>query len=102
MNGMKERYQKEVSPALMKALGIENVMQVPRIQKVVINIGLGEAMDNPKALDAAVIDLTLSQVKNRSLPKPERALRTSNFVKVVLLELLSHCAVKKCGHFWID
>jgi large subunit ribosomal protein L5 len=58
MNIMKERYQKEISPALMKSLGLTNVMQIPRITKVVVNIGLGEAMDNPKALDAAVIDLT--------------------------------------------
>ncbi len=42
----------------MKALGMTNVMEIPRIKKVVVNIGLGEAMDNPKALDAAVIDLT--------------------------------------------
>ncbi len=57
MNVLKERYTKEVSPALMKSLGLTNVMQVPRIKKVVLNIGLGEAMDNPKALDAAVQDL---------------------------------------------
>jgi large subunit ribosomal protein L5 len=58
MNKFKEHYQKEISPALMKSLGLKNVMQVPRIKKVVVNIGLGEALDNPKALDAAVIDLT--------------------------------------------
>ena len=58
MNILKERYQKEISPALLKSLGLKNVMQIPRITKVVVNIGLGEAMDNPKALDAAVIDLT--------------------------------------------
>jgi large subunit ribosomal protein L5 len=58
MNILKERYQKEISPALMKALGLTNVMEIPRIKKVVVNIGLGEALDNPKALDAAVIDLT--------------------------------------------
>lgn len=58
MNIMKERYQKEISPALMESLGLKNIMQIPRITKVVVNIGLGEAMDNPKALDAAVIDLT--------------------------------------------
>ena len=57
MNVMKEKYRNEVSPALMKSLGLTNVMQVPRITKVVINIGMGEAMDNPKALDAAVQDL---------------------------------------------
>jgi large subunit ribosomal protein L5 len=58
MNVMKERYVNEVSPALMKSLNLTNVMQVPRIKKVVVNIGLGEAMDNPKALDAAVQDLS--------------------------------------------
>ncbi len=59
MNRMKEQYQKEVAPALMKALNLDNVMQVPRIQKVVVNIGMGEALDNPKALDAAVNDVVL-------------------------------------------
>jgi large subunit ribosomal protein L5 len=54
---MKERYQKEIVPALIRDLNLGNIMQVPRIQKVVINIGLGEAMDNPKALDAAVADI---------------------------------------------
>lgn len=58
MNIMRERFQKEVTPALMKALNITNVMQIPQIKKVVINIGLGEALDNLKALDAAVVDLT--------------------------------------------
>ncbi len=58
MNRMLERYQKEVAPALLKAFEFKNVMQIPRIEKVVVNIGLGEAMDNPKALEAAVGDLT--------------------------------------------
>ncbi len=58
MNYLKEKYQNEVVPVLQKELGIENMLAVPRISKVAINIGLGEAMDNPKALDAAVGDLT--------------------------------------------
>jgi large subunit ribosomal protein L5 len=58
MNRLKERYQKEVVPALMKQLDIKNVMQVPRLQKVVVNVGMGEALDNPKAIDAAVADIT--------------------------------------------
>jgi large subunit ribosomal protein L5 len=57
MNSMKERYQTEVVPALVKNLNLDNIMQVPKVQKIVINIGLGEAMDNPKALDAATADL---------------------------------------------
>jgi large subunit ribosomal protein L5 len=56
---MQERYTKEVAPAMFKSFGFKNVMQIPRIEKVVLNIGLGEAMDNPKALEAATSDLTL-------------------------------------------
>lgn len=59
MNRMQELYNKEIAPALLKSFGFKNVMQVPRLEKIVINIGLGEAMDNPKALEAAVADLTL-------------------------------------------
>jgi large subunit ribosomal protein L5 len=55
---MQEKYNAEVVPALRKAFDLKNIMQVPRIQKVVVNIGMGEAMDNPKALEAAVSDLT--------------------------------------------
>jgi large subunit ribosomal protein L5 len=55
---MQERYQKETVPALQKAFQYKNFMQVPRITKIVLNIGLGEAMDNPKALEAAMGDLT--------------------------------------------
>lgn len=57
MNVLKEKYQNEVLPVLMKELGIENINQVPGIKKVVVNIGLGEALDNAKALDAAVHDV---------------------------------------------
>lgn len=58
MNHMQERYEKEIVPALRKAFDLKNIMQVPRIEKVVVNIGIGEAMDNPKALEFAVADLT--------------------------------------------
>ncbi|MBM4426513.1 MAG: 50S ribosomal protein L5 [Chloroflexi bacterium] len=57
MNRMQELYKNEVAPALFKSLGFKNVMQVPRLEKIVVNIGLGEALDNPKALDAATGDL---------------------------------------------
>jgi large subunit ribosomal protein L5 len=58
MNRMQEKYNNEVVPALRKAFDLKNIMQVPRISKVVVNIGMGEAMDNPKAMEAAVSDLT--------------------------------------------
>ncbi len=56
---LKERYQEELVPEIMKSLDLKNVMQVPRVEKVVINIGVGEAIDNAKALDAAVSDLSI-------------------------------------------
>jgi large subunit ribosomal protein L5 len=55
---MLERYQQEVVPALQNAFNYRNIMEVPKIQKVVVNIGLGEAMGNSKALDAAITDMT--------------------------------------------
>jgi len=59
MNRLKEIYRDEIAPALFKELNLKNVMQVPGIEKVIVNIGVGEALDNPKALDAALNDLTI-------------------------------------------
>ncbi len=54
---LKEKYDNEIVKALQEVLNLGNVMQVPRVEKVVLNIGMGEAMENAKALDAAVEDL---------------------------------------------
>src|SRR5690349_558393 len=54
---LREKYQSEVVPALMQDFKYGTIMQVPRLEKVVLNIGLGEALQNPKALDAAINDL---------------------------------------------
>ena len=54
---LKEKYQKEVAPTLLKEFNYTNPMQVPAINKVVVNIGMGEAIQNAKAMDAAVADL---------------------------------------------
>jgi large subunit ribosomal protein L5 len=57
MNRLQERYQKEIVPGLIKDLDLGNVMQCPRVSKVVVNIGVGDALDNGKLLDEAVRDL---------------------------------------------
>ncbi|KPK22201.1 MAG: 50S ribosomal protein L5 [Dehalococcoidia bacterium SM23_28_1] len=57
MPRLKERYRKEVVPALMKEFGYKNVMQAPRLEKIALNVGLGEALQNPKALDSAAEDV---------------------------------------------
>lgn len=59
MNTLQKRYNDEIVPALRKTFELKNVMQVPRIEKVVVNIGMGEAMDNPKSLESAVADLVI-------------------------------------------
>jgi len=59
MNKMKEFYQAEAVTSLTKEFGFTSAMQVPRIEKIVVNIGLGEAKDNPKVIEAAVSDLTI-------------------------------------------
>ena len=57
MTRLQDRYREEVVPALMQDFGYKNVMQVPKLQKIVVNIGLGEAVNNARAIDAAVGDL---------------------------------------------
>lgn len=54
---LKQRFKEEIAPALMQEFGYGNVMQVPRVEKVVLNVGLGEATQNAKALDAVSDDL---------------------------------------------
>jgi large subunit ribosomal protein L5 len=56
---LKERYRTEIVPALMEEFGYDNVMQVPRLEKVVVNVGAGEALQNAKALDAISQDLMI-------------------------------------------
>jgi large subunit ribosomal protein L5 len=55
---LQDRYRKEVVPVLQREFSYSNVMQIPRLRKVVVNVGCGEAIDNPKALEAAVGDVT--------------------------------------------
>lgn len=58
MSRLKEKYLQEVSPALMGKFGYKSVMQVPKVEKIVINMGVGDAVQNTKSLDAAVEELT--------------------------------------------
>jgi len=69
-----ERYRKEVVPALEKEFGYKNVMQVPHIERVVLNIGMGEALQNAKALDAAANDLTIIAGQKPVFTKAKRSI----------------------------
>jgi large subunit ribosomal protein L5 len=58
MARLKDLYKKDISPALMKKFGYKSVMQIPKLEKVVINVGCGDARDNAKAIDSVVADIT--------------------------------------------
>ena len=57
MARLKEKYAGEVAPAMMQKFGYKNVMEIPKVEKIIINMGVGEAVGNPKVLDSAVNDL---------------------------------------------
>lgn len=73
----KERYQRDVVPALMKEFSYRNLMEVPRLEKVVVNIGLGEALQNAKALDSASSDVATITGQKPVITRAKRSI--SNF-----------------------
>ena len=74
MPRLKERYRREVIPQLVKEMGYENVNQVPRLGKVVLNMGLGEAVQNAKILDSAVMELGVISGQKAVITKSRRAI----------------------------
>ena len=74
MERLKEKYTKEVVPALMEKFGYKNIMQVPKLEKIVLNMGVGEAVGNPKVLDSAVSDLTLIAGQKPILTRAKKSL----------------------------
>lgn len=77
MSNLANLYKSEVAPALMSKFGYKSVMQIPKIDKVVINIGVGEAKDNQKALDSAANDLAIITGQKPVLTKARKSV--SNF-----------------------
>jgi large subunit ribosomal protein L5 len=76
-NRLKELYAQEVLPAMMERFGYKNAMQVPRLEKIVINMGVGEAVQDAKVLDSAVADLTAITGQKPAIRRAKKAI--SNF-----------------------
>ncbi|MBM3166012.1 MAG: 50S ribosomal protein L5 [Chloroflexi bacterium] len=74
MSRLKEKYAKDTVPELKKKFGYKNVMQVPRLEKIVLNIGLGEAIQNSKALEAAETDLTAIAGQHPVITRSKRSI----------------------------
>lgn len=71
---LKEKYEKEVAPALMQKFGYKSSMQIPKLDKIVINIGVGEAKENAKALDAAAGDLSIITGQKPVITKAKKSI----------------------------
>ena len=74
MEKLREQYEKEVIPALMKKFEYKSVMQVPKLDKVVINIGLGDTKENPKSLENAVNDLSIITGQKPVITKAKKSI----------------------------
>ena len=74
MSRLKEQYNSEIKDAMVKKFGYKNVMELPKIAKIIINMGVGEAVGNPKALDAAVSDLTIISGQKPILTRAKKSL----------------------------
>ncbi|NOZ28023.1 MAG: 50S ribosomal protein L5 [Chloroflexi bacterium] len=76
MANLKERYRNEVVPELQKRFQYRNIMEVPRITKVVVNVGLGEALQNPKALDNAARDISVITGQKPIITRARKSIAT--------------------------
>jgi len=74
MSRLKEKYLKEIVPVMIKEFGYRNVMEVPKLEKVVLNMGLGEAIHNIKVLDSAVEELALISAQKPVITKAKRSI----------------------------
>ena len=82
---LKEKYENEVVKALMDKFGYKNIMEVPKIEKIIINMGVGEAKDNPKSLEGAVNDLTLISGQKPVLTRAKKSIANFKLIENVAI-----------------
>ena len=93
MSRLKDLYKDEIVDAMIKKFGYKNIMEVPKLDKIVINMGVGEAKENAKVLDSAVKDLeTITG---------QKVVLTSKSVRVCRSDARQHFAARKCMTSWI-
>jgi len=73
---MKKFYQKDIAPKMMEKFGYKSIMEIPKLEKVVVNMGVGDAIQNPKALDAAVQDLATITGQKPIITKAKKSIAT--------------------------
>jgi len=96
MSRLKERYKEEIIPRLMELCGHKNIMQVPRLEKIVINIGLGEAIQNAKALEAAEGDMVAISGQHPVITRAKKS------IAAFRLRAGMPIGLRACITFWIN
>ena len=81
MERLREQYKNEIVPAMMKKFNYKSVMQVPKLEKIVINIGLGDVKENPKSLDNAVAELTLITGQKPVITKAKKSIAAFKLIE---------------------
>ena len=97
MTRMRAKYEEEVRKALMEKFGYKSPMQIPKLDKIIINIGVGEAKDNAKALEAAVSDLTIITGQKPVITKAKKSVANFKIREGMNLgcKVMNICS--KCG-----
>lgn len=102
MNRLREFYDAEIVEAMTKKFSYTNKMAVPKLEKIVINMGVGEAKDNAKVLDGAVKDLTIISGQKPIITKAKNQLLLSNFVQECLSDVRLHFVATECMSLLTD
>ena len=84
MNRLQEKYNNEIVPAMIEKFGYKNIMQVPKLNKIVINMGVGEAKDNSKVLDSAVKDLEIIAPECATIPAISLNTDNKRFTRILI------------------
>ena len=98
MTVMRAKYEQEVKKALMEKYGYKSPMQIPKLDKIVVNIGVGEAKDNAKALEAAVADLALITGQQPVITKAKKSVANSLFCNLFAKPHKKCCTCSKCSY----
>ena len=102
MSRLKDLYKDEIVDAMIKKFGYKNIMEVPKLDKIVINMGVGEAKENAKVLDSAVKDLETNYwTEGCSYQSEKIPLLTSKSERVCRSDARQHFAARKCMTSWI-
>ena len=97
---LKERYKSEIAPEMMREFKYGNLMEVPRVDKITVNIGLGEAKENARAVDSATSDIATITGQKPVVTKSKKPSPASRSVKTRPSAAWSRCAACRCMNSW--